>query len=248
MFWTYFLKLSLAHIVERFVFEPHLHGLDNRSQMARSTAFSLIKVALITAFLSNELHRSMMITLVLYGVTTSLMERAVDIAKRSAWESFLWSQLGVVITCAAIADWWVSGGNIPEMRAMAVKLANDHRVLWTMSTYLSVIFGGEQLTRRVAVHFSRQFPPDLRAQKPGLQDAGKYIGWLERLLILTFVVGDYGEAVGFLLAVKALVRYPEISEDKKGLFAEYVLIGTLTSVGIALLGGVILRVALQRPL
>jgi len=58
-------------------------------------------------------------------------------------------------------------------------------------------------------------------------------------LILTFVLGRYGEAVGFLLAAKALARYPEIKDDTRGHFAEYFLLGTLTSVGLALVGGLI---------
>jgi len=73
--------------------------------------------------------------------------------------------------------------------------------------------------------------------KPGLPSAGKYIGWVERILILTFIVGGYETAVGFLLAAKALVRYPEIQEDTRGHFAEYFLVGTLTSVGLALIAG-----------
>src|SRR3989454_12042481 len=59
----------------------------------------------------------------------------------------------------------------------------------------------------------------------------------ERILILTFIVGGYETAVGFLLAAKALVRYPEIQEDTRGHFAEYFLVGTLTSVGLALIAG-----------
>jgi hypothetical protein len=53
--------------------------------------------------------------------------------------------------------------------------------------------------------------------KPGLPSAGKYIGSVERFLILNFVIGGYGEAVGFLLAAKALARYPEIKGDTRGI-------------------------------
>ena len=73
--------------------------------------------------------------------------------------------------------------------------------------------------------------------KPGLPAAGKYIGWLERALIITFLVTGNPQAIGLLIAAKALVRYPEIKEDTKGHFAEYFLIGTLTSVSLALFAG-----------
>jgi hypothetical protein len=82
---------------------------------------------------------------------------------------------------------------------------------------------------------------DLTQLKPGLPNAGKYIGWIERILILTFIVGGYETAVGFLLGAKALVRYPEIKDDTRGHFAEYFLVGTLTSVGLALIGGIIVN-------
>ena len=57
------------------------------------------------------------------------------------------------------------------------------------------------------------------------------------------MIGNFGEAVGFLLAAKAIVRYPEMDED--GAFAEYFLVGTLTSVGVALVVGTVLRQALS---
>jgi hypothetical protein len=54
----------------------------------------------------------------------------------------------------------------------------------------------------------------------------------------TFVLVASGTftAVGFVIAAKAAARFP-LFKDKA--FAEYFLIGTLTSVGIALLFGLI---------
>jgi len=80
----------------------------------------------------------------------------------------------------------------------------------------------------------------LVAEKPGLPSAGKYIGWLERSLVLIFIVAGYPDGIGLLLAAKALVRYPEIKNDTKAHFAEYFLIGTLTSVTLALIAGFVL--------
>lgn len=67
---------------------------------------------------------------------------------------------------------------------------------------------------------------------------GRVIGMLERLLIYVMaVVGEY-TAIGFVLALKAAIRFPEL---KNRAFAEYVLIGTLLStvmaVGVALAVG-----------
>ncbi|CAD5272664.1 conserved membrane hypothetical protein [Alteromonas sp. 38] len=71
--------------------------------------------------------------------------------------------------------------------------------------------------------------------------AGQRIGYLERLLILTFVLLNQFAAIGFLLAAKSIFRFGDLtkSEDKK--LTEYVLLGTLTSVVITLAVGLTAR-------
>lgn len=68
-----------------------------------------------------------------------------------------------------------------------------------------------------------------------LQDAGKFIGVLERLLIYLFICTHHFEAVGFLLAAKSIFRFGDLREAHDLKLTEYVLIGTLLSFGIALL-------------
>jgi hypothetical protein len=72
-----------------------------------------------------------------------------------------------------------------------------------------------------------------------LENAGRLIGVLERLLVLTFVLLDQYEAVGFLIAAKSILRFKE--GDRKT--TEYVLIGTMLSFAIAIgIGILILKV------
>src|SRR5690606_14806783 len=107
--------------------------------------------------------------------------------------------------------------------------------------YVGVVFAGGALVQKVAETFLAAIDGTLQEKKPGLPKAGTYIGWVERLLVLTFVLAGYNEAIAFLLAVKALVRFPEIKEDTKGVFGEYFLVGTFTSMSIALIGGFLLK-------
>lgn len=77
----------------------------------------------------------------------------------------------------------------------------------------------------------------------GLENAGLYIGWLERaLLVIAFAVGSVA-AVGLILGAKSIVRFPKFESRA---FAEYFLIGTFVSVAFAALGGWILRSSLQQ--
>lgn len=67
-----------------------------------------------------------------------------------------------------------------------------------------------------------------------LHKAGWYIGVLERLFILGFVVTDYWAGIGFLIAAKSIFRFSDLSRSKDRKLTEYVLIGTLLSYGLAL--------------
>lgn len=63
--------------------------------------------------------------------------------------------------------------------------------------------------------------------------AGKYIGMLERLFIFSFIILDYWEGIGFLLAAKSVFRFGDLSKAEDRSLTEYILIGTLLSFGIA---------------
>ena len=73
---------------------------------------------------------------------------------------------------------------------------------------------------------------------------GKLIGYLERYLIIIFILFQQWECIGFLIAAKTLLRFKEAKAGRKR--AEYVLLGTLLSVFIAILCGVFLLASLIR--
>jgi hypothetical protein len=64
--------------------------------------------------------------------------------------------------------------------------------------------------------------------------AGKYIGMLERLFIFSFIILNYWEGIGFLLAAKSVFRFGDLSKAEDRSLTEYILIGTLLSFGIAI--------------
>ncbi|MBC8295361.1 MAG: DUF3307 domain-containing protein [Pelagibacterales bacterium] len=68
--------------------------------------------------------------------------------------------------------------------------------------------------------------------------AGKYIGMLERLFIFSFIILNYWEGIGFLLAAKSVFRFGDLSNSEDRNLTEYILIGTLLSFGIAIAAAV----------
>lgn len=67
--------------------------------------------------------------------------------------------------------------------------------------------------------------------------AGELIGWLERALVLAFVVLSQWAAIGFLVAAKSILRFSEASSGREK--SEYVLTGTLLSLSIAIFIGLV---------
>lgn len=68
--------------------------------------------------------------------------------------------------------------------------------------------------------------------------AGRWIGILERILIVIFLNMNQIASIGFIIAVKSLARF-KMLESKT--FSEYYLLGTLLSVGYTLIVYVILE-------
>jgi len=67
---------------------------------------------------------------------------------------------------------------------------------------------------------------------------GKVIGIFERLVVLTIYLTGGVASIGIVIAAKSFARFKHF--DNKD-FAEYYLIGTLASVMLAIIGGIILR-------
>ena len=128
-------------------------------------------------------------------------------------------------------DW----GTFP--RQAIFSSASEGMILSGAIVYAGVIFAGGHLIRYMTRGLLRGVSVQLGESVEQLTNAGLYIGWLERLLIVTAVVLHSPTLIGLILTAKSIARFPEIKESK---FAEYFLIGTLLSVSAALFGGLLL--------
>lgn len=72
---------------------------------------------------------------------------------------------------------------------------------------------------------------------------GRLIGTLERVLLLAVVIAGSFEALGFIIAAKGLIRSREFERSRD--MTEYFLIGSLSSVLIALTTGSIAKAVLK---
>lgn len=80
-------------------------------------------------------------------------------------------------------------------------------------------------------------PSKNKKNKP---DISAWIGILERILILIFILAGQFTAIGFLIAAKSIFRFNDTREDGK-IQAEYFLLGTLISFTIAIIIGLVIN-------
>lgn len=160
--------------------------------------------------------------------------------------------LAVLSICAAPAGGWSFR---PALGGVGARLA-DWTVLAPLAAgvasrsfqlaLLGLLLAANEANLLIRAVFDwLNLKPQMRAGAPGTMevDVGEYnrgriIGLLERALIYFFVLnGQYG-VIGFALAAKAFTRFKELDDRR---FAEYVLIGTLLSAGLAVAAAATVR-------
>jgi hypothetical protein len=136
---------------------------------------------------------------------------------------------------AARSGWWIDSLT-PEISGLyfaALTLISG--------IILCVPVGGNLIAALVS-----RFADELRNNDiAGLKQGGKYIGWLERVLVMLLLLMDQSNGIGFLIAAKSILRFGEIKDPSQRKVAEYIIIGTFLSFGWALLISVLTQRALR---
>ena len=109
--------------------------------------------------------------------------------------------------------------------------ATGEGVLEAAIVYVAVLFAGGYLIR----YLTRNLTAGI--EKPGetqeqVKNAGMYIGWLERFLVVTAILGQWPSMVGLILTGKSIA----ISGVERAI-RRVLSDRTLLSVGLAVLGG-----------
>lgn len=80
---------------------------------------------------------------------------------------------------------------------------------------------------------------DNNTNTESLANAGKWIGIVERIVILIFILQNQYAAIGLLVAAKGIIRFNE--KDRPEVKTEYLVTGTLLSLGITVVTGILIK-------
>jgi len=115
---------------------------------------------------------------------------------------------------------------------------NAARLLLTIAAYAFMFEGGSRIVRGVLDQFPALMERIASTRPASSENRGEWIGVLERVITLTFVLTGNYSAVAFALTAKSIARFKELDDRN---FAEYYLLGTSTSVAVALITGTLVR-------
>lgn len=156
--------------------------------------------------------------------------------------SFLLDQLGhfavILIVWAVAADI-----DVAEIYGLLAPVGSN-LAFWTLLlSYVLVFWPAGVLIGK----FTEPWRSKTNGDTPrGLERAGLWIGRLERIVVLTSILLNRFELIGFLIAAKSIFRFGDIRARSSREEAEYILIGTMASFAIAIALGILASWVLHR--
>lgn len=225
-----FTKLLLAHFIGDFVLQPKkwiIHKEANKLASKYLYFHVLLHFAIIMLVLWDLTYWK--IALVITG-----SHYLIDLAKlyanplfKNRSIPFFSDQLLHVLVIYGCAYF----GNLGEHTLQLFDTLD-----WNLVTaVVFVAFPAAIIMSRLLEQMSDQIELDHKS----LPNAGKYIGIIERLFVLIFIILGRWEAIGLLITAKSVFRFNDLKERNSRKLTEYILIGTLLSFGLAIVTGII---------
>ena len=153
--------------------------------------------------------------------------------------SFLLDQ-GLHLAVIALL-WLVLTPNAGELLAALGRQLGSWQTGLVLVAYSLIYLPMSLLIGQLLARWTPQMPPSAKADNDSLLRAGKQIGYLERTLILTFVLLGQIPAIGFLLAAKSIFRFGDLRQSDDKMPTEYVLLGTLFSFTLTIMLGLLVN-------
>lgn len=235
-----FVKLLLAHLLGDFIWQPN-SWVAHKEIKKHKSVYLYVHILLhgvLAAILAGEIR------FIPYAVLIAVTHGIIDLIKLNFQKD------------KTKRTWFVVDQIAHILVLIAIVLLYQNKNLiyfWQDNEFWILLTGFLLVTKPTSIFIktiiSIWSPESQNSQQDNsLANAGNYIGILERLLIVCFILTGHFEAIGFLLAAKSIFRFGDLKEAKDRKLTEYVMIGTLISFGIAIVAGLIIQaLLLQLP-
>ncbi len=225
------LKLLIAHILGDFVFQSNKWVTNKQENKIRSKflyvhlAIHAIALIVLLGFDFNY-WVGIVAILITHGIIDVL--KLYFETKKNTRSLFIIDQL-VHLLILLIVTLSYTGFELN------FEFLNTSKNLFLLFSILNVTFVSSVFMKVIM----GKWKLEENSPNKSLKQAGKYIGILERLFVLCFVILNQWGAIGFLLTAKSVFRFGDLSKSKDRKLTEYVLIGTLLSFALAISTGLL---------
>jgi hypothetical protein len=215
---AWLIPLFCAHVLGDFLLQPDWMCGENKKRLT----FLLLHAALhgILAYLLVQQWGQWRVAVVIF-----LGHGWIDLVKSRCGQgsrAFVADQIAHVVLLMGVAG-------LLSFEASPSFQGRNYMIL--VAGLVSAVWGAGYFIRTIADKLTKENKGLEEALGKGLKNGGALIGKVERALIFLLVFMGQPAGVGFLIAAKSIIRF---EEAKKQPLAEYVLIGTLWSFGLAM--------------
>ncbi len=231
---TLLLKLITAHLAGDYLAQPSRIASEKHRPpvlLLHTTLHGLLLVLVaLTEPVSPRLWGALLLVVIAHGAIDAWTSRLAprNLRLLTLDQSLRLASILVAVAIArpvelvSLGDW--------------LSAAAARRETWiVVAGALAAVPAGATAIGRWVAPFREQLSDESRDQRAGLGLAGLWIGMLERLIVYAAVLGHVELLIGFVIAVKAVLRLPEARERWSRELAEYYLAGSLASLTWALL-------------
>lgn len=225
-----FIKLLLAHLIGDFLLQPIrwvIHKEANKITSKYLYLHVLLHAALMMLLLWDLSYWKIVVAITLSHYFLDLAKLYMNpLFKRRTIPFFVDQILHIVVLYACVYY-----ENLYEHTLFLFAMIN-----WPLVTAIVFVSYPTAIIMGVLLE---GMSSKIELDHKSLPNAGKYIGIIERLFVLTFIILGRWEAIGLLITAKSVFRFNDLKESNNRKLTEYILIGTLLSFGFAIITGIL---------
>lgn len=232
---NFLIRLFIAHFISDFAFQT-TYLVETKKWFSKSMALHIAIVGIITFALTGAFYLSIILT-ILHWLTDGLK---LEACKKFNNSSKLFFADQAIHLLTIIVAWLIYFNNLNLILSLVAMPFIVYKYSLILLAYLWVIFPLSYVIKNTIKGIDAK--NDTKEEDSKLEHGGKLIGQFERIIILTFVLLNQYEAIGFLITGKSIIRF---ADHNSNLRSEYVLVGTMISYALAIISGVIVNALLN---
>jgi hypothetical protein len=232
------IRLLIAHIISDFVLQSN-KMVDNKKWFSKYMLLHIAIVFTSTLILSGLWQISVVIAIFHWLIDAIKVEMKTRSNMKPNW-LFAADQLLHLLAVAAAWFWYFNLFN-KIFQTVTLPFLN-YKFSLILLGYALVIYPVGYFIKFATQSITHTNTTPIASTESNVEHGGKLIGQFERIIILTLVLLNQYEAIGFLITGKSIIRF---ADHNSNLRSEYVLVGTMMSYALAILTGVFINYLLS---